>query len=45
MNRTPHHPPVCSRRTALAGLALALGGCAAGPRYRRPEVTTPAAWR
>lgn len=45
MNRTPHHPPVCSRRTALAGLALALGGCAAGPRYRRPEVTTPVAWR
>lgn len=45
MTRTTHRPSSCTRRTALAGLALALGGCATGPAYRRPEVTTPPVWR
>lgn len=33
------------RRLLLAAAAWALGGCAAGPSYRRPDVATPPAWR
>jgi outer membrane protein, multidrug efflux system len=33
------------RSVALVVLCVALAGCALGPDYRRPGVSTPAAWR
>jgi multidrug efflux system outer membrane protein len=30
---------------AAAALALALGGCSLGPRYRRPDIPPPTAWK
>jgi NodT family efflux transporter outer membrane factor (OMF) lipoprotein len=35
---------VTSRLRAAAAAALLLGGCAAGPDYRRPAVDTPVSW-
>jgi len=32
-------------RAAIAVAALALGGCSLGPRYRRPSIPPPPAWR
>jgi outer membrane protein, multidrug efflux system len=32
------------RQAAVAGVALALGGCSLGPRYRRPSIPPPPAW-
>ena len=34
-----------SRRAGLAGAAMLLAGCVAGPNYVRPEVATPPAWK
>src|ERR1700751_4284880 len=30
---------------ALLGASLCLGGCAVGPKYQRPPVPTPPAWK
>jgi NodT family efflux transporter outer membrane factor (OMF) lipoprotein len=32
------------RQAAVAVVALALGGCSLGPRYRRPSIPPPPAW-
>ncbi len=32
------------RQAAVAALALAVGGCSLGPRYRRPSIPPPPAW-
>ncbi|MGK2899110.1 MAG: efflux transporter outer membrane subunit [Burkholderiaceae bacterium] len=34
-----------ARRAGLAALAVVIGGCAAGPAYRKPEVAMPLAWK
>ncbi|MCD0504732.1 TolC family protein, partial [Bordetella petrii] len=34
-----------TRVPALLGVLLVLAGCAVGPEYQRPEVTTPAAYK
>lgn len=37
--------PKAARRLAGIAVILTLAGCAAGPRYHRPEVTTPTAYK
>jgi NodT family efflux transporter outer membrane factor (OMF) lipoprotein len=32
------------RQAAVAALALAVGGCSLGPKYRRPSIPPPPAW-
>ncbi|MGZ5157547.1 MAG: efflux transporter outer membrane subunit [Caldimonas sp.] len=43
MTRRPYH--LAGRARGLAGIALLLGGCVAGPDYVRPPVATPPAWK
>ncbi|MGZ5893513.1 MAG: efflux transporter outer membrane subunit [Caldimonas sp.] len=43
MTRRLYH--LAGRARGLAGIALLLGGCVAGPDYVRPQVATPPAWK
>ncbi|MGZ5714658.1 MAG: efflux transporter outer membrane subunit [Caldimonas sp.] len=43
MTRRLYH--LAGRARGLAGIALLLGGCVAGPDYVRPQVATPPTWK
>ncbi|RZL94408.1 MAG: efflux transporter outer membrane subunit [Variovorax sp.] len=42
---TPKRIPFFHRSTAALALAALLAGCAVGPRYERPAIASPSAWK